>query len=117
MALTLPPLTFAQAICQRERPMFRKSVRHQRCVSKIADGKRGLQVMLKLSAENTAAIWSAVGMQPYDDALLKLREEGWYEIESGTKHEMQFCIFARNGKRVTVYAQNDCVGMIWMDQR
>jgi hypothetical protein len=63
-------------------------------------------------ASNTGVLWNAIGSQPVDEALKKMKDDGWVEESTTTLNNYTTMIMKRNGICATLYIMGGTVGMI-----
>lgn len=63
-------------------------------------------------ASNTGMLWNAIGSQPLDQALAKMKADGWVEDSTASQSTCTTMIMKRNGVSATLYVSGGTVGMI-----
>lgn len=84
---------------------------HRQIILAMAKRPPKMAAVKPQTAMSTGAIWEAIGLQPLDQAVRKMQEDGWTKIPSNK--EDPSCVFLRCGKKTArLYARNTLVGMV-----
>jgi hypothetical protein len=67
--------------------------------------------MSRLTAMTAGELWDSVCSQSMDEALAKLRKDGWAKVAVDDA-DISYLVLIRDRAKVRIYARNSIVGMI-----
>jgi hypothetical protein len=75
------------------------------------DYRREGNAMSRLTAMTTGELWDSIGSQNMDEALAKLRRDGWAKVAVDDA-DISYLVLIRDRAKVRIYARSSLVGMI-----